>query len=138
MKFFEARKTSETTPESGASSYLQDQINFLSVQITKLQDDLSEKEVTIQKILHEKRETCKMYDSLEARNNALEETLTLEKGEKQEAHMALQNMQLILAAQRMKRATLSPKRGRPSIVHKSQNRLLLEEDGIECFDLEML
>lgn len=50
----------------------------------------------------------------------------------------LENYKLILAAQKMKsRQSLSPvapKRGRKL----SQDRQILNEDGIECFDLEML
>lgn len=107
----------------------------MQTQISKLQSDVAEKESTIQKIIHEKRETVKQFDHLEAKNNALEEVLNGERVARQEAVMAMENMKLILAANKIKRNTLSPKRGQ---IKKSQNKVILEEDGIECFDLEMM
>lgn len=92
------RRNSSDAAESSATQYLQDQISFMQTQISKLQNDLAEKEVTIQKIAHEKREAMKHFDILEARNNALEEVLSGERIAKQEALKAMENMKLILAA----------------------------------------
>ena len=44
------------------------------------------------------------------------------------------NLQLIVTAQNLTRKTLSPKRKDAS----PQNQMILEEDGVACFDLDVL
>lgn len=62
-----ASKQESLTPET--TGYLQEQIKFLQVQMNKMQLDLDEKEFSIQKILGEKREYIKKYDTLEESHN---------------------------------------------------------------------
>ena len=60
-------KTDDQAPQT--TGYLQDQIKFLQTQMNKMQLDMDEKEFSIQKILGEKREYIKKYDSLEESHN---------------------------------------------------------------------
>ena len=70
------KSNQNATPSAeSTSSYLQEQVEFMKAQMSKLQSELNDKEVTIQKILAEKREFVKRYDSLETRNNQLQETI---------------------------------------------------------------
>ena len=71
--------------DNGSSKYLQDQVEFLSLQISKLQQDLVEKEMTINKIVMEKNNYAKSFTNLENQNNQLMETLSHVENEKDEA-----------------------------------------------------
>ena len=68
-----------------STQYLQDQVAFLTEQLKKMQQDLEEKELTIQRIMIEKRTYARKFDELEAQNNQLLETLSSVENEKDEA-----------------------------------------------------
>lgn len=67
-------------------------------QIEKLQNDLEERDQTIQQILCDKSEAAKAFSVLEAKYSTLQQTIQFLDTEKQERDKALENMQLLLAA----------------------------------------
>ena len=101
-----------------------------------MQQDLEEKEMTIQRIMIEKRSYAKKFDELEAQNNQLVETLSSVENEKDEAEKSNQSLQLIVTAQNYTRKTISPRRATEGGRRHGQDKLILEEDGIRCFDLD--
>lgn len=142
--FLESRKgktkvTPSTTEDSSANVYLQEQIDFMNQQMQQLKVDLEERDQTISKLVSEKHECIKSFNVLEIKYLQVLETLASMEAEKRESDKALESYKLIVAAQKMKscRQSLSPvapQRGRKI----SQDQKILNEDGIECFDLEML
>ena len=119
-----------------STQYLQDQVAFLTEQLKKMQQDLEEKELTIQRIMMEKRTYARKFDELEAQNNQLLETLSSVENEKDEAEKTNQSLQLIVTAQNYTRKTISPRRASAAGSKHGQDKLILEEDGIKCFDLD--
>ena len=66
--FLESRgkKKTATEPE-GSSTYLMEQIDFMRTQICKMERDLEDKELTIDKLFAEKHEWHRRYTVLEAK-----------------------------------------------------------------------
>lgn len=84
--------------------------------------------------MNEKTEYAKKFDLLEIQNGQLVETIQFMEREKVEQDKVNKNLQLIVTAQNLTRKTLSPKRKDAS----PQNQMILEEDGVACFDLDVL
>lgn len=72
----------------------------------------------------EKNHYAKQFVQLETHNNQLLETLSFIENEKDEISKTNHSLQLIVTAQRY---SLPP-----------QNKLILEEDGIKCFDMDAM
>ena len=72
----------------------------------------------------EKNQYAKQFNTLEIQNDQLLESLSCIENEKDEVDKTNQSLQLIVTAHRY---SLPP-----------QNKLILEEDGIKCFDLDYM
>ena len=145
LKHYEGQKNADTEPEtcpSQTTQFLQNKIEFQHNQIAQLQQELEERDRTIHNIMLEKREYGKKFDALEIENNQLHETIASMEAHKDELETTSRNLHLIVAAHNITRQTLSPKKHKHFIrtpaEDEHQSKRILEEDGIQPFDLERL
>jgi len=130
------KKMNDGSTSAGQQSheYVHNQVKFLSEQLRALQGEVDSKEMTIQKIMLDKSEYAKKFDLLEIQNGQLMDTVQFLEREKEEYDKVNKNLQLIVTAQNLARKTLSPRRRDCS----PQDQMILEEDGVACFDLDVL
>lgn len=103
--------------------------------IKKLQEELAIKEHSIQKLMEEKRMFELKFDQLECQNNMVMDNLQLVNIEKEQSDKINESLQLMMSAQ--KRISMQPNHNCSAML-SPQNKKVLEEDGIQCFDLEMV
>jgi chromosome segregation ATPase len=85
-------KNPRVVDDKTSSKYLQDQVEFLTQQIIKLQSDISDKDEIIKKVVMEKNQYAKQFNQLETQNNHLMETLSNIENEKEEVHRTNQSL----------------------------------------------
>ena len=104
--------------------FLKEQLKFMTDKQRKTSEELEEKEALIQKLEHEKREMQRQCESMDVEN--------IKMAEKLKELLNLQMNTSTVSNKTKKGASLycTPK------VSKQQNRRVLEEDGIVCFDLD--
>ena len=103
--------------------------------IKKLQEELTIKENSIQQLLEEKRMFEKKFNKLEYQNVMLMDNQQIFEKEKEQTDKINESLQLMMSAQ--KRISMQPNHN-CSVMISPQNKKVLEEDGIQCFDLEMV
>ena len=75
------------------------------------------------------------FDQLECQNNMVMDNLQLVNIEKEQSDKLNESLQLMMSAQ--KRISMQPNHNCSAMI-SPQNKKVLEEDGIQCFDLEMV
>jgi hypothetical protein len=112
---------------------LKEQLKFANERLARATLELEEKSLIIQKLEHEKREIQRINESLEVENLKMAEKLKeylLNETEILDARKGGSNNQT------KKMTLLDSECYRTPKVTKNQNKKVLEEDGIRCFDLD--
>lgn len=95
--------------------------------IKRLQEELVNKEETIQRLLEEKKIIEMKFNQLECQNNMVMDNLKLVNIEKEQSDKINESLQLMMSAQ--KRISMQPNHNCSAMI-SPQNKKVLEEDGI--------